>query len=928
MKAAAVADPPYDSPSAFTGGHALIVGVGEYRVHSLNVAQVVADAQGVAAALVDACAYRPDQVELLTGGQATRQALFGALRGLAARAPDDATVLVFLSSHGEMGEDGNYHIVTSDTEFSPSGQVRVGTGLSGEELIDLLRDIRAQRLVCIINTCFSGEASAHVGGVLSSGGSLGTAHVNSALTLELSRGTGRALLTSSRPHQVSRYLHHSSYTYFGQALIDGLRGQGVKNAEGYIGLYELYAHLYEATRRVTGEQQEPMLTVIDGVGKMPLALHPRRADEASSGPLQSMPPAGMAVEVLPSSLDRAFLESRASVLADVREHWVGEVLERGLYAISPLRPKLLDTPQALPQPLGMTVERYKRPPRPLQPGETILQLFNASGGRMLIRGEPGGGKTTLLLELARDLTTYATREPLAPIPVVLLLRWWADQRLPFAQWLVKQIATVYTVSRDRVKEWVDNDQLVLLLDGLDDVPPDARDSCVAALNEFLAAHGSTRIVLCCQTDSYERLAVQPQLKGGAILIRPLDQQQVADYLNDERLATLRAALERNDELRQLAQIPLMLNIMAIAYEDQSSLPVPLETTTEAWSKQLFDAYIAQRLGTVHGRPPYPPEQTKQWLSWLARGLMSDQQVDFYILRLEQLQEATDRAVEQMRVFTPTSVQQGWLPTVRLRRIFRGIAGTVSGFGIAAVLLLVWQEQLGWAGATLVVILVALFLGLMAALLPEQRVAVAKVHMVSVAEAFDLKLRRDVWPGLGALTGLFGLLGVLGGEPLLGFALGCGVAAVAGLFYLAAIHLSRLIAQRLVSRRHTPVRRLIILVLSVFVSGLLAGLVCGLAGGLTLGWLLGELRVGVLAGSLLGLVVGFLFALIQGLAAGGQSLVNHYVLRWLLARGGYAPWDLSAFLHYVSGLTLIYRVGDGYMFVHRRLLEHLAGQDIP
>ena len=48
-----------------------------------------------------------------------------------------------------------------------------------------------------------------------------------------------------------------------------------------------------------------------------------------------------------------------------------------------------------------------------------------------------------------------------------------------------------------------------------------------------------------------------------------------------------------------------------------------------------------------------------------------------------------------------------------------------------------------------------------------------------------------------------------------------------------------------------------------------------------------------------------------------------VLRLLLVRNDSAPWNYPAFLDYAAERVFLRKVGGGYMFIHRMLLEHFA-----
>jgi hypothetical protein len=74
-------------------------------------------------------------------------------------------------------------------------------------------------------------------------------------------------------------------------------------------------------------------------------------------------------------------------------------------------------------------------------------------------------------------------------------------------------------------------------------------------------------------------------------------------------------------------------------------------------------------------------------------------------------------------------------------------------------------------------------------------------------------------------------------------------------------------------------------------------------------------------AILGYVAGMFTALF--LWYGGIDVLKHYVLRAVLAASGQVPWNLGRLLDHRRDLNLMQKVGTGYIFAHRRLLEHLA-----
>lgn len=71
---------------------------------------------------------------------------------------------------------------------------------------------------------------------------------------------------------------------------------------------------------------------------------------------------------------------------------------------------------------------------------------------------------------------------------------------------------------------------------------------------------------------------------------------------------------------------------------------------------------------------------------------------------------------------------------------------------------------------------------------------------------------------------------------------------------------------------------------------------------------------------------FPFSLFTGLCSGGYSCIRHFSIRQFLYRKGLIPWNYAYFLDYATQLKLMKKVGGGYIFYHRMLMEHFAQRD--
>jgi len=89
-------------------------------------------------------------------------------------------------------------------------------------------------------------------------------------------------------------------------------------------------------------------------------------------------------------------------------------------------------------------------------------------------------------------------------------------------------------------------------------------------------------------------------------------------------------------------------------------------------------------------------------------------------------------------------------------------------------------------------------------------------------------------------------------------------------------------------------------------------------------------IGAVAGAVSGGWPGMLFcsavlSLVMAMIAGAHACLQHLMLRWLLWRNGCAPWHVVRFLEFAVERIFVRRVGGGYAFVHRELLEYFAAR---
>lgn len=374
-------------------------------------------------------------------------------------------------------------------------------------------------------------------------------------------------------------------------------------------------------------------------------------------------------QTIAKSLTGLQINNRKQMLRKVREFWIEGVLEQAL-----LQGKIDVGIAARPDAL-LT---YRDFDYTVSDQTTIIDVFEDMNRRLLILGAPGAGKTIALLELARDLVTAAEEDETysLPIPVVFKLDSWASEPKSLVDWLQDRFSFEYHVPKKIAKRWVEEEQLVLLLDGLDEVSRDQWTACIDAINRFRQEYRSIDLVVCSRIDDYKEMNSKLNLEG-AIILEPLNQEQIDGYLTGDELDALRTVMQTDPNLRTMAKTPFLLNAMKFAYRSAKPSNLLGYSSLESRRNHLFENYVERKIkqGGVRGPTTH---QTRRRLMWLAKSMRKKEQSSFFIESLD-----------------PT-----WLGSIYLTRlgdaIFRLICALLAGIGSGMAGALIVQLTLGSA----------------------------------------------------------------------------------------------------------------------------------------------------------------------------------------------------------------------------------------
>jgi GTPase SAR1 family protein len=279
-------------------------------------------------------------------------------------------------------------------------------------------------------------------------------------------------------------------------------------------------------------------------------------------------------------------------------------------------------PPTLARSWGVEVKAGNRPSFQLPAKASMAKVFDRAGGKLVILGAAGAGKTTTLLELALVLVARAQKDVTLPVPVLFDLGSWQAESGSIADWSIAQLRLKYNISPAVGKKWLAEQKLLPLLDGLDEVATQNQDSCIQAINQFLASDLKPKhLVASSSFEAYKECQTRFKLQA-AVLLKPLTETQIQEYLLEARSRELWHSIENEPDLLKLAKNPLFLSMMALAYEELLIESWKRLSSESEQRKYLLTAYIRRQMTVQIDRKgrgkELRPEQTRRWLGWLAK----------------------------------------------------------------------------------------------------------------------------------------------------------------------------------------------------------------------------------------------------------------------------------------------------------------------
>ena len=559
-------------------------------------------------------------------------------------------------------------------------------------------------------------------------------------------------------------------------------------------------------------------------------------------------------------------------------------------------------------------------------GDLVDVLGRVPTGRLVILGEPGAGKTMLLVRLVLDL--LGRRAPDMPVPFLVSMSSWNPENLSFTGWLANQLIINHPAlaaspptgagELTQAAALLAAGLILPIVDGLDEIPDSARGAAISQINDSLRP--GQHLVVTCRTQQY-RDGIRPEnglevtLRGAAAVeLCPLNPVTVGRYLCDDaggpvtkaRWEPVLALLGTEAPVAQALQTPLMVGLARAIYNPRPGelvgiLREPSELCDQALADRtaveslLFDAFIpaAYRQNPVDRKEV---QNAERWLMFLAQCL-------------EKI-GSPDLAWWQLPLVVPDV-----------------LPGTLTALGVGLVM--------GVAAGLTAAVMVGPGLGVLAAFtigVPTAMVGIGgraiegKEWPPNPTHKIRWESPPDTVIGAGLGTGaLLGFMVGIGHGIVAGFVAGVGSAIVVG---FAGWSYSLKGTPFDISSIMSPAATLARDRRTALVAGVMAGPPFGIVAGVMFGilaWLLGGARAGVAVGASAGIIVAVTAAVYNSFLAAWPYYEMTRI--WLVAHHR-LPWSLMDFLDDAYRRGVLRKAGAVYQFRHiefqRRLAARLGG----
>ncbi len=218
--------------------------------------------------------------------------------------------------------------------------------------------------------------------------------------------------------------------------------------------------------------------------------------------------------------------------------------------------------------------------------------------KLFILGKPGAGKTTFLKHTA----LRAIKHQIKKVPLFVTLKELSDSGMGIVEFMTHQLS-VHRFPEPEVflARLLENGDALVLFDGLDEVnlEDERRSKLIQQINDFVYRYSDCPTLMTCRVAATDYSFTQFEY----VEMADFDSQQLTTYIglwfvgNKIKRENLKKVLLEDDNykpVRELAQIPLLLALLCLVYDERNEIPPERHEIYEEAMRALLSKWDASR----------------------------------------------------------------------------------------------------------------------------------------------------------------------------------------------------------------------------------------------------------------------------------------------------------------------------------------------
>lgn len=226
---------------------------------------------------------------------------------------------------------------------------------------------------------------------------------------------------------------------------------------------------------------------------------------------------------------------------------------------------------------------------------------------LMVLGGPGAGKSTFLRKLGLEALRTFHYEQAAyhhrTIPVLLELKGFESDEIDIARLIVEEFDNCgFPAPTEFVENALKRGTLLILLDGLDEVPTTNLDNVICTIQDFVDRYDQNRFVASCRTAAYHGGFTRFSDVGMA----DFDNEQIEQFITnwfssieDTERETGKKCWEilqeeKNRAAKELAHTPLLLTFLCLVYDRSQRFPANRSSLYQRALRILLEEWAAEK----------------------------------------------------------------------------------------------------------------------------------------------------------------------------------------------------------------------------------------------------------------------------------------------------------------------------------------------